>query len=161
LWTEAVARHGRIGWSLDPGLKVPWVATHDIAAVAAGELTRPTGEHRVIREVGSEDLTMPEVAAMMSQEIGRRVEYRFVDRRRKEIEGEYLARFGTPERWLDDSQTLDALNDGRVRFHGDRRPLPTTMAAFLRDTWKPRYLQSVADEPGPETFPTWSARPER
>ncbi|RYE79325.1 MAG: nucleoside-diphosphate sugar epimerase, partial [Myxococcales bacterium] len=39
LWTEAVARHGRIGWSLDPGVKVPWVATHDIAALAARELT--------------------------------------------------------------------------------------------------------------------------
>ena len=156
-WTGAVARHGRIGWSLNPELKTPWVAIQDIADIAARELTNPTGERRVIREVGSEDLTMPEVAAIISREIGRPVEYRFVDRKRKDIEAEYLKRFGTPERWLDDTQTLDALNDGRVRFHGDRSPLPTTMEAIIRDVWKPRYLQSVADEHEPETFQTWSS----
>jgi len=160
-WTGAVAKHGRIGWSLDPDLKTPWVTTGDIAGLAATELTNPTGRHRVIREVGSEDLTMPEVAAIISREIGRPVAYRFVDRKRKEVEAEYLKRFGTPETWFDDSQTLEALNDGRVRFHGERRPLPTTMETFIRDVWKPRYLQSVADEHEPETFQTWSAKAER
>ena len=160
-WTGAVARHGRIGWSLNPDVKTPWVATHDIADLAAKELNNPTGERRVIREVGSEDLTMPEVAAIISREIGRPVEYRFVDRKRKDVEAEYLKRFGTPERWLDDNQTLDALNDGLVRFHGDRRPLPTTMETFIRDVWKPRYLESIADEHEPETFQTWSSKAER
>ncbi|MFY0574954.1 NmrA family NAD(P)-binding protein [Cystobacter fuscus] len=160
-WTGAVARHGRIGWSLNPDVKMPWVATHDIAGLAAKELISPTGEHRVVREVGSEDLTMPEVAAIISRELGRPVEYAFVDRKRKDVEAEYLKRFGTQERWLDDNQTLDALNDGRVRFHGDRRPLPTKMETFIRDIWKPRYLQSVADEHEPETFQTWISKAER
>jgi uncharacterized protein YbjT (DUF2867 family) len=157
-FTGAVARHGRIAWSLDSGVKLPWVATHDIAELAAKELTNPAGEHRVIREVGSEDLTMPEVAAMISTEIGRPVAYRFVDRKRKDLEAEYLKRFGTPDTWLDDSQTLDALNDGRVRFHGSRSPLPTTMEKFIRNEWKPRYLESVANDHEPETFHTWSAK---
>ena len=157
-WTGAVARHGRIGWSLDPDVKVPWVATHDIADLAAKELTNPTGERRVIREVGSEDLTMPEVAAIISREIGRPVQYRSVDRKRKEVEAEYLKRFGTPETWLDESQTLDALNDRRVRFHGSRSPLPTTMETFIRDVWKPRYLESFAEEQETETIQTWSAQ---
>ena len=157
-FTGAVARHGRIAWSLDSGVKLPWVATHDIANLAAKELTNPAGEHRVIREVGSEDLTMPEVAAMISREIGRPVAYRFVDRKRKDLEAEYLKRFGTPDTWLDDSQTLDALNDGHVRFHGSRSPLPTTMEKFIRDEWKPRYLESVANDHEPETFQTWSAK---
>ncbi|ABD87065.1 NmrA family NAD(P)-binding protein [Rhodopseudomonas palustris] len=160
-WTAAVAKHCGIGWSLDPDLKTPWVATDDIADLAAKELTHPTGEHRVIREVGSEDLTMPELAAMIGREIGRPVAYRFVDRTRKDIEAEYLKRFGTPERWLDDSLTAAALNDGRVRFHGRRSPLPTTMEMFIRDVWKPRYLQAVADDHETETFPTWSSRAER
>ncbi len=160
-WTGAVARHGRIGWSLDPEVKSPWVATRDIAELAARELLHPTGEHRVVREVGSEDLTMPEVAAMTGKEIGRPVEYRLVDRRRPEVKEAYLARSGTLERWLDDNQTLDAMNDGRVRFHGERRPLPTRMETFLRDTWKPRYLRSVADEREPETFETWCAKDEQ
>ena len=157
-FTDAVARHGRIGWSLNPDVKLPWVATHDIAGLAAKELTNSTGGHRVIREVGSEDLTMPEVAAIISREIGRPVEYRFVDRKRKDVEAEYLKRFGTPEKWLDDSQTLDALNDRRVRFHGSRSPLPTKMDAFIRDVWKPRYLEAVADKQETETFQTWSSQ---
>lgn len=160
-WTDSVARYGRIGWSIDPELKLSWIATHDIADLAAKELLHPSGEHRVIREVGADDLTMPEVAAMMARAIGRPVEYRFIDRARKDIETEYLKRFGTPEQWLDDSQTLDALNDGRVRFHGPRPPLPTTMEAFIRDTWKARYEQSLADGSAQETFHTWSAKAAR
>ncbi|MBI5275827.1 MAG: NmrA family NAD(P)-binding protein [Burkholderiales bacterium] len=157
-WTGAIAKHGRIGWSLDPGVKMSWVATHDIADLAAHELGHPTGERRTVREVGSEDLTMPEVAAMISREIGRPVEYRYVDRNRKEVEAEFLQRFGSPELWLDANQTLAALNDGRVRFHRARRPLPTTMESFLRNTWKPRMLESLADEHEPESFNTWSSR---
>lgn len=156
-WTGAVAKHGRIGWSVAPDVKLSWVATQDIAHVAARELTHPTGEHRAVRELGSEDLTMPEVAAMMSREIDRPVAYRFVDRTRKDVEAAFLERSGTPERWLDDSQTLAALNDGRVRFHGDRRPLPTTMASYLHEVWRPRYLASLAAKSEPETFFTWSA----
>ena len=160
-WKEAVARYGRIGWSFNPDLKMPWVATDDIADLAAKELTNPTGERRVIREVGSEDLTMPEVAAIISREIGRQVEYCFVDRKRKDVEAEFLKRFGTPEIWLDHSLTADALNDGLVRFHGHRSRLPTTMETFIRDVWKPRYLEVVAGGPEPETFHMWSSKAER
>lgn len=160
LFSGGIARYGGIGWSVDPSVKLPWVATRDIADLAAEELTHPTGEHRGIRELGSEDRTMPEVAALVSREIGRKVEYRFVDRAREEIEAEFLARSGTRERWLYDTQTLDALNDGRVRLHdGDRRPqLQTKLEAFLRDTWKPRYLESI-ERQAPEDFQTWCARP--
>lgn len=158
VWTGAVAKHGRIGWSLNPDLKTPWVAIQDIADLAAVEFTNPTGEHRVIREVGSEDLTMPEIVATISKEIGRPVEYRFVDRRRKDVEAEYLKRFGKPENWLDDDQTLAALNDGRVRFHSKRCTLPTNMETFIRDVWKPRFLQSLADPNESETFQMWSSR---
>jgi len=162
-WTGSVAKYGRIAWSCEPDLKMPWVATDDIADLAAKELSNPTGEHRVIREVGSQDLTMLEVAAIIGAEIGRPVDYRFIDRTRTDAQAEYLKRFGTPEHWLDDSLTSDALNNGLVRFHGDhdvRPPLPTTMEAVIRDVWKPRYLEAVADGQQPETFPMWCARDE-
>ena len=90
--------------------------------------------------------------------ISKPIEYRFVDRTRDDVEAAYLARSGTPERWPYDSQTLDALNNRRVRFHGSRRPLATTMTAFVRDVWKPRYLEALAHEPEAETFYTWCAR---
>lgn len=157
-FADGVARHGRIGWSLQPDVALPWVATQDIAGLAARELTSPTGGHRVVREVGSEDLTMPEVAALIAGEIGRPVEYRFIDRNRPEVEAMFLERFGTPERWLDDSLTLDALNSRRVRFHGSRSPLPTSMDSFLKDVWKPAYLRSLAGRQETETFFTWCAR---
>jgi hypothetical protein len=107
---------------------------------------------------------MTELAAIISKEIGKPVEYRRIDRKRKDVEAEFLKRFGTPNRWLDDDLSADAYNNGVVRFYGDAPPLrpqlPTKMEAFIRDVWKPRYLQSVASEREPETFYTWSAKPE-
>jgi len=161
-WTQSVAKYGRIAWFCRPDLKMPWVATDDIANLAARELTHPTGDHRVIREVGSEDLTMTELASMIGREIGRPVAYRFIDQKRKDIEAEFLARFGTPDRWIDDNQTADAYNGGVVRFHGDGPPLrpqlPTRMASFIRHRWRPQYQQSLADGDKPETFYTWNAK---
>jgi uncharacterized protein YbjT (DUF2867 family) len=163
-WTESVARYRRIAWFYEPDLKMPWVATNDIADLAAKELINPTGEHRVIREVGSEELSMLELAAIVSKGIGQPVEYRCIDRKRKDIEAEFLERFGTPNRWVDDNLTADAYNNGVVRFHGEGPPLrpllPTKMESFIRDTWKPRYLHAGADKHEPETFYTWIARPE-
>ncbi len=104
---------------------------------------------------------MNELAAIIGREIGRPVEYRYIERTRKDVEAEFLKRFGTSERWHYDTLTADALNDGLVRFHGERevRPsLPTTMETFIRDVWKPRYLESVADGHEPETFHMWSAK---
>lgn len=158
-WTDAVARYGRIGWSLDPDLKTPWVAVRDIAVVAAHELNNPTGRHRLARELGAEDLTMPEIAAVIAREIGRHVEYVFVDRRRSEVREAYLTRFGDLEHWIDDGNSLAALNERRVRFHTHRAALPTTMDAFVREDWKPSYEESLADGSGPETFQTWSSAP--
>ncbi|SKA24385.1 NmrA family NAD(P)-binding protein [Consotaella salsifontis] len=160
-WTGSVAKYGRLAWYFEPDLKTPWVATDDIADLAARELTGPTRGHRAFLEVGSEDLTMRELAAIIGREIGKPVEYRFVDRSRKDVEDEFLKRFGTPEQWLDDTRTADALNRGVVRFHGGdgvRPALPTTMEALIRTVWKPRYLEALTNGNEPETFPMWCAR---
>ena len=156
-WTDGIAKHGRIASFLNPDRRMPWVATHDIAELAARELTHPTGDRRSVREVGSEDLSMTEVAAMIGREIGRAVDYRLIDSNRKEVEAAFLQKFGTPARWLYDNQTYAALNDGRVRFHGKRSPLPTKMETFLRNTWKPHYLACLAKPHEPESFSTWCA----
>lgn len=161
-WTGPVAKYGRIAWSCLPDLQMPWVATDDIAWLAARELTNPTGRHRVYLEVGSQDISMNELAAIIGRNIGRSVEYRYIETTRKDVEAEFLKRFGTLEKWQDDIHTADAMNNGVVRFHGahgDRPELPTTMEAFIREVWEPRYLLTAAnagDEP--ETFPMWSAR---
>jgi len=77
------------------------------------------------------------------------------------VEAEFLARFGTPEKWQDDTLSADALNNGIVRFHGkheDRPKLPTTMEAFIGDVWKPRYLEAGGAGNQRETFFMWAAR---
>ncbi len=43
-WTAPVARYGRIAWSCKPDLKMPWVATDDIAWLAARELIKSDGQ---------------------------------------------------------------------------------------------------------------------
>ena len=160
-WTQPVAKYGRIAWFCKPELRMPWVATDDIAWLAAKELTNPTGRHRVYLEVGSEDVSMDELAAIIGNAIGRPVEYRYIETTRKDVEAEFLARFGTLEKWHDDTLSADALNNGIVKFHGeheDRPKLPTTMEVFIGDVWKPRYLEAVGAGDQRETFPMWAAK---
>lgn len=161
-WIRPVARYGRIGWTCLPDVKMPWVAIDDIAWLAARELTNPRGRHRTNLEVGYEDVAMNDLAGIISAQIGKPVDYRYIDTTREEVKTEFIGRFGTPERWHDDVLTADALNSGLVRFHGqheDRPRMPTTMEAFIRDVWKPSYLANtapLADEA--ETFALWCAK---
>lgn len=154
----AVVEHGRIAWSLNPHLEAPWVATDDIADFAVGQLLNPTGQHRVVHQLGA-DYSMSKIADIMSHEIGHPVDYRFIDRNRPEVEGGFLQRFGSLEQWLDDTQTLEALNDGRVRFHDDRPSMPTTMKNFIGASFMPRYREEATQRPKEsEKFFDWLAR---
>ncbi|NTA84485.1 NmrA family NAD(P)-binding protein [Agrobacterium tumefaciens] len=160
-WTGPVAKYGRIAWFCKPDLKMPWVATDDIAWLAAKELTNPRGRHRVYLESGSDDVSMNELAEIIGKKIGKPVDYRYIETTRKDVEAEFLARFGTLEKWQDDTLSADALNSGIVRFHGEheyRPKLPTTMEVFIADVWKPRYLEAVRAGDERETFFMWTAR---
>lgn len=160
-WTGPVAKYGRIAWFCKPDLKMPWVATDDIAWLAAKELTNPRGRHRVYLEVGSEDVSMNELTEIIGKKIGKPVDYRYIETTRRDVEAEFLARFGTLEKWQDDTLSADALNSGIVRFHGEheyRPKLPTTMETFIADVWKTRYLDAVKAGEQRETFFMWAAR---
>lgn len=161
-WIRPVARYSRIGWSCLSDLKMPWVAIDDIAWLAARELTNPRGAHRVNLEVGSDDISMNDLAAIISAHIGKPVHYRYIDTMREEVKAEFIGRFGTPEKWHDDALTAEAMNSGLVKFHGrhvDRPQLPTTMEAFICDVWKPSYLANAAPlEDEPENFALWCAK---
>jgi uncharacterized protein YbjT (DUF2867 family) len=156
-WIDSIAQHDRIGWSLDPNVKTPWVAIQDIADLAAKEFGTPTDQHRSIKQLGI-DYTMTEIAAIISRALGREVDYRFIDRSDREVETVFRERFGALGRWVYDSDTLAALNDGRVRFHDDRPALPTTMEAFVKDTLRPLIEKTRTDGVKPETFLTWSSQ---
>ncbi|PJG46391.1 nucleoside-diphosphate sugar epimerase [Sphingobium sp. LB126] len=156
-WSDSIAQHGKIGWSLDPDVKIPWVAIQDIADIAAKEFETPTGQHRTVRQLGI-DHSINEIAAIIARAIGREVGYRFVDRNDRAVETVFRERFGTLDRWVYDNNTMAALNDGRIKFHDDRSALCTTMEEFVKDTLAPLIEKARADDAKPETFLTWSSQ---
>ena len=158
-WVDSIAQYDRIGWSLDPNVKAPWVAIQDIADFAAKEFDAPTDQHRSVKQLGIE-YTMTDIAAMISRALGREVDYRFVDRSDREVETVFRERFGTLDRWIYDNHTYAALNDGRVKFRDDRPALPTTMADFVKDTLRPLIEKARTEGVTPETFLTWSSQRE-
>jgi len=156
-WAEAIAQHDRIGFTLAPEVKAPWVCVQDLAIFAAKEFDAPTEDHRSVKQLGI-DYTMPEIAAIIGRALGREVDYRFVDPTSHAVETEFRERFGTLDRWVYDKNTAAALNDGRVKFRDDRPVLPTTMEEFVKDTLGPLIEKARTDGVRPETFPTWSSR---
>ncbi|MBY2910175.1 NmrA family NAD(P)-binding protein [Rhizobium leguminosarum] len=155
-WADSIAQHDRIGWSLDPNVKTPWVSIQDIADLAAKEFDTPTDQYRSVKQLGI-DYTMSEIAAIISRALAREVDYRFIDRSDREVEAVFRERFGALGRWVYDNDTLAALNDGRVKFHDDRPALRTTMEEFVKDTLRPLIEKARTDGVKPETFLTWSS----
>ncbi|XKM43642.1 NmrA family NAD(P)-binding protein (plasmid) [Rhizobium ruizarguesonis] len=155
-WIDSIAHHDRMGWSLDPNVKTPWVAIQDIADLAAKEFDTPTDQHRSVKQLGI-DYTMTEIAGIISRALGREVDYRFINRSDREVEAVFRERFGTLGRWVYDNDTLAALNDGRVKFHDDRPALLTTMEEFVNETLGPLIEKARTDGVKPETFLTWSS----
>jgi len=156
-WADAIAQYDRIGFTLAPHVKAPWVSVQDVAAFATKEFDTPPEEHRSVKQLGI-DYTMPEIAAMIGRALGREVDYRFVDPTSHAVETDFRERFGTLDRWVYDKNTAAALNDGRVKFRDDRPVLPTTMEDFVKDTLKPLIEKARTDGVRPETFLTWSSR---
>jgi len=156
-WAEAIAQYDRIGFTLAPHVKAPWVSVQDLAAFAAKEFDTPPEEHRSVKQLGI-DYTMSEIAAIIGRALGREVDYRFVDPTSHEVETVFRERFGTLDRWVYDKNTAAALNDGRVKFRDDRPVLPTTMEGFVKDTLGPLIEKARTDGVRPETFLTWSSR---
>jgi len=156
-WADAIAQHDRIGFTLAPEVKAPWVSIHDLADFAAKEFDMPTDEHRSVRHLGI-DYTMTEIAAMIGRPLGREVSYRFVDPSDREVETVFRERFGTLDRWVYDKNTSAALNDGRIKFRDDRPALPTTMEDFVNGTLGPLIEKARTEGAKPETFLTWSSR---
>ena len=156
-WIDSIALHDRIAWSLDSNVKTPWVAVQDVADFAAQQFDTPTEQHRSVKQLGV-DYTMSEIAVIVSRTLGRKVDYRFIDRSDREVETVFRERFGSLGRWVYNNDTLAALNDRRVKFHDDRPALRTTMEAFAGDILKSLIEKARTEGSKQETFQTWSAQ---
>ncbi|MBB4581511.1 uncharacterized protein YbjT (DUF2867 family) [Rhizobium aethiopicum] len=156
-WSDAIAQHDRIGFTLAPDVKAPWVSIQDLADFAAKEFDTPTDQHRSVKQLGI-DYTMSEIAAMIGRALGRAVDYRFINPNDREVETVFRERFGTLDRWVYDNNTAAALNDGRVKFPDDRPALPTTIEEFVEDTLRPLIEKARTEGTKPETFLTWCSQ---
>jgi hypothetical protein len=111
-----------------------------------------------IHEIGSDEMTMPQAAAIIGREIGKEVEYMPISRTNPAVREAFIAgNFGPVERFDHKAKSWGAFDDGICRFHtNDRAPLPTKMADYVRDKWKPAYEQVQADLASrPEDFNCW------
>lgn len=156
-WAGAIAQHDRIGFTLAPDVKAPWVSIQDLADFAAKEFDTPIEQHRSVKQLGI-DYTMTEIAALIGRALGREVDYRFINPEDREIETVFREKFGTLDRWVYDKNTAAALNDGLVKFHDDRPALTTTMEDFVKDSLRPLIEKARTEGLKPETFLTWSSR---
>jgi uncharacterized protein YbjT (DUF2867 family) len=156
-WADAIAQYDRIGFTLAPDVKAPWVSIQDLADFAAKEFDTPSDQHRTVKQLGI-DYTMAEIAAIIGRALGREVAYRFVDPSDREVETVFRERFGSLDRWVYDKNTAAALNDGRVKFRDDRPVLPTTMEAFVKGNLTPLIEKARTEGPKPENFLTWSSQ---
>ncbi|MGF0524064.1 hypothetical protein ACQEDT_21320 [Agrobacterium pusense] len=146
---DAIAQHGGIGFTLVPDVKAPWVSIQDVAGFAAKEFDTPPDEHRSVKQLGI-DYTMTEIAGMIGRALGRESD--------RKVETVLREGFGTLDRWVHDKNTAAAMNDGRVKFRGDRPALPTTMEDFIKDTRKPLVEKARTEGLKPQTFLTWSSQ---
>ncbi|MBW6425650.1 NmrA family NAD(P)-binding protein [Rhizobium sp. XQZ8] len=156
-WADAIAQHDRIGFTLAPDVKAPWVSIRDLADFAAKEFDTPTDQHRSVKQLGI-DYTMTEIAGIIGRVLGKELDYRFVDPSDREVETVFRERFGTLDRWVYDKNTAAALNEGRVKFHDDRPALPTTMEDFIKDALRPLIEKARTEGAKPETFLTWCSQ---
>jgi len=158
-WVDAVARYDRMAYYFKPDVKLPLIATQDIADVAFAELNKPVdGTGPTFVEIGGEDLSKNEMTAIISREIGRAVDYVHVPTNSEEAGKGFMAQFGNEEKWLYDRETHNAMNNGTVRLHPGRAPVAITFATFVRDTWRPAYQRAVAERATrPDNFRAWLA----
>lgn len=127
-------------------LKMPMIATRDIAAVGAEYLAEPVFEGYIVRELlGPEDHTFAEATKILGSVIGK-PDLPYVAFS-KENYRNALLEAGFSESVADNYVEMEnAMNDGRVASSGRtaESTTPTRLGDFARDTFAPAYKGSAA-----------------
>jgi uncharacterized protein YbjT (DUF2867 family) len=135
----SIAQSGAMYTRYPISMKLPWIATRDIAERATCALTaaRSTG-HRLIELQGPEDLDQLQVAALVSEGIGRRVTSIEVS---DEQAKQGMVGAGMPGAFADLLlEMYAALASGRMQRTQPRSEVtstPTTLLTFAREVLKP------------------------
>jgi uncharacterized protein YbjT (DUF2867 family) len=141
-----IATMGAIYSPIPADKSQPMVATADIAAVAADTLAdRSWSGHRVVGIHGPADLSNNEIAAALSEALGRDVAYVEVT---VDAAREAMAQMNMPQFLIDIyAEMYEAIRDGRMDSSEPRTPettTPTTLAAFAREVIAPAVAKLAA-----------------
>lgn len=133
---------GIFGGPLRPDLKIPMIATGDIAAFAADRLLRLDFNGKSVRELlGQRDLTMPEVAAAISKALNR-ADLRYIQFPYDQVE-QVLIQMGTPAKTAALMiEMFQAIDNGLVAATEPRTPentTPTSIESFVKDVFVPAF----------------------
>ncbi len=143
----AIRQMGNAVGPLRPDLKVPMIATRDIATAAADVLLHPTIRGKQARELqGHRDLTYAEVAAILGKAIGN-PDLKYVQVPNNQFQAA-LVQMGMSEpvaRLL--VEMTDALNSGKMHAlepRATQNTTPTSYETFVAEAFVPAYEQQAA-----------------
>ncbi len=147
---------------IPPHVKVPMIATRDIAARAAYLLMHPTfKDHSIEHLLGERDVTYPEAVAAIGKAIGK-PDLEYVEIPRHELRN-YLIGSGMTEDWAEAYMELnDAIANGTLRFSVKRDPHNTTatsIESYSENYFRRAYEDAVHRLQRPSSFIAREARP--
>jgi len=143
---EMIQMMGIFAGALRPDLKIPMIATRDIGAYAAGRLLNLDFSGKQMQELhGERDLTMSEVAGVISRAIGK-PDLRYLQFTYEQVE-QALVKMGisakTAAAFI---EMFQGMNDGIVAGLEPRsaeNTTPTSIETFVKDVFAPAY-QGIA-----------------
>jgi uncharacterized protein YbjT (DUF2867 family) len=137
---------GMYGGALRPELKIPMIATRDVGAFAAERLLNLDFNGKQTQELlGQRDLSMTEVAAVISRGIGK-PDLRYVQFSYEQVE-QTLVQMGVPAKtaayFLEMFQGLNAGIVAGLETRSEANTTPTSMETFVKEVFAPAY-QGIA-----------------
>jgi uncharacterized protein YbjT (DUF2867 family) len=134
----ATIRNGVVSGTLPAGFTMPWIATKDIAALAAGYLVDRTWTGQDPVEVlGGEDLSYQDIAAILTDVLGTPVRYERGDRAAVE---QFLVGRGFSEAMARSMMDMDLAGERGINNATPRtaaNTTPTTFREFAVEAVKP------------------------
>lgn len=141
---DLIRKSERIALPLSGTLRFPMIAARDVGRAAGERLKSRSWTGRQLRELhGAADLTFDEVSRILSEILGRKIDYVRCDPQQSR---QALLHNGVSENFADLAlEMYEAAEVGRLRPLFPRTPAtttPTTLAEFARDVMAPLMAES-------------------
>lgn len=136
-------RSGVVSSTLPADFTMPWIATKDIAAAAAGYLLERTWTGQdTVDLLGAEDLSYNDIVKILSEVLDRTVGYQLADRAAIE---QFLVGRGFSEAMARSMMAMDVAGERGINNATPRtaeNTTPTTFREFAEETIKPAVVES-------------------